>query len=521
MSVSGSVVAKQVEIKRPKVKLPDLYSGERNKLKAFLLQVELYVGFHPDEFPSGIDKTIWAVSFLRGAAASWIEPFLTDCLENRNDAGSVTTGAKKPTQKLFVSYKGFKEGINKVFGDIDGERTAERTIQNIRQTGSASQYTALFQQYSSQTDWNDSSLKARYYEGLKSIVQDEIARSDRPDSLQEMIELAIRIDNRNYERGLEKRGHYSMGKRQGKKGGSWPQPMELDAAFVKNKISKEETDRRRKLRLCFECGKEGHMASFHRSGGRPQRGGRAGSSYRGRRGGLHATGRQLCATSRKGKNKLDPEDYGTQIEVEVSDSESDASWEKFDKYDDANDESRTMIAESEEEDLQRRMAEEDAKVHARHQAILDDLEGLRKAVKKEQLKGEPEFQQRKTSLVEQFERSLKGRDMTGLSFEKEYRSWYLQRNEEEQASAELAFVEKYGEPVVPPASVGYTGRNVANPRHRLHAELSWVACYSDACEVHREAKEGSGYWPSTRTTVYWDEGEVVTEPVSSSAESKN
>jgi hypothetical protein len=42
--------------------------------------------------------------------------------------------------------------------------------------------------------------------------------------------------------------------------------MELDAAYRKPTIPKEEMDRRRKGKLCFECGKEGHMANFYRKG---------------------------------------------------------------------------------------------------------------------------------------------------------------------------------------------------------------------------------------------------------------
>jgi len=35
-------------------------------------------------------------------------------------------------------------------------------------------------------------------------VKDELARIDRPEELQPLIELAIKIDNRNYERQMKK-----------------------------------------------------------------------------------------------------------------------------------------------------------------------------------------------------------------------------------------------------------------------------------------------------------------------------
>jgi hypothetical protein len=51
-------------------------------------------------------------------------------------------------------------------------------------------YTAQFQQYANRTDWNDEALKNQYYRGLKDFIKDEMARSDRPDDLKEMIELS-------------------------------------------------------------------------------------------------------------------------------------------------------------------------------------------------------------------------------------------------------------------------------------------------------------------------------------------
>lgn len=289
--------------RRLKIATPDNYHGDRDKLKAFLSQAELYAGFFPEQFNGDTDKVLWAVSFLRGQAFSWIESFMEDFMKNKNKDGKVTTNMGKGTQEVFLTWAGFKTSINRVFGDIDAGRTAERIIQNLRQRGSATTYTAEFQQYSNKTDWNDDALKAQYYRGLKDIVKDEIARSDRPRDLQAMVEQAIKIDNRNYERQMEKRGHYAAGdhKRKGNNQKSyWPQPMELDATFSKKKPSKEEMDRRRDKKLCFECGLPGHMASSHRKGNK--------KPWKGK-------GRQLNATNRGGPRQLNATARGPTIEV--------------------------------------------------------------------------------------------------------------------------------------------------------------------------------------------------------------
>jgi hypothetical protein len=57
-------------------------------------------------------------------------------------------------------------------------------------------------------DWGEKALIAQYYRGLKDTVKDEMARSDRPDDLEDTIKIAVRIDNRIYERALEKKGSY-------------------------------------------------------------------------------------------------------------------------------------------------------------------------------------------------------------------------------------------------------------------------------------------------------------------------
>jgi hypothetical protein len=113
-----------------------------------------------------------------------------------------------------------------------------------------------------------------------------------------MISMAIKIDNRIFETSLKRKGHYSQGqgRKQPKQTDYWPQPMELGAAYRKQAVPKEEMDRRRKNKLCFECGKEGHIASFHRKGRRHKQ---LNATGRGGYNRSKGTPRELCVTSRK------------------------------------------------------------------------------------------------------------------------------------------------------------------------------------------------------------------------------
>ena len=263
----------------PKIALPDLYHRDRSKLRAFLTQVKLYTGFNGHQFPTDTDKVLWAASHLRGPAFNWIETFLSDYMKNRLPDGRCSNGITKKSIKIFQKFEGFEGRINRVFGDIDQGRTAERNIQNLKQTGSATSYTTAFQQFANQTSWNNDALKAQYYKGLKDGVKDEVARSDAPSDLQDLIEIAVKIDNRNFERALEHKGNYRsethIHHNREEKKPHYPREMEITNYTMSRKqgnkgkprnsgLSKEVMNNRREKKLCYKCGLPGHIASSHR-----------------------------------------------------------------------------------------------------------------------------------------------------------------------------------------------------------------------------------------------------------------
>jgi hypothetical protein len=102
-------------------------------------------------------------------------------------------------------------------------------------------------------------LYDQYYKGLKDHVKDEIARLDVPESLNDLIVMAIKIDNRYYERAIERKGLYAGHQNRSERKSYGSDLMELDAAQkFKPKPSKEVISQRREKGLCFECGLPGH-----------------------------------------------------------------------------------------------------------------------------------------------------------------------------------------------------------------------------------------------------------------------
>jgi hypothetical protein len=73
-----------------KVAPPDLYYGDRKKLREFLNQVQLNFMFHPAAVNTPVKKVMYAATFLRGAAFDWFEPYMKDQLENGEDVRAET-----------------------------------------------------------------------------------------------------------------------------------------------------------------------------------------------------------------------------------------------------------------------------------------------------------------------------------------------------------------------------------------------------------------------------------------------
>ena len=69
-----------------KIAQPDLYYGERDKLESWLTQISLYLAFMGDKIPPTKHAT-FAITYLRGRAQKWVEPFLKKYMEEPDEPG--------------------------------------------------------------------------------------------------------------------------------------------------------------------------------------------------------------------------------------------------------------------------------------------------------------------------------------------------------------------------------------------------------------------------------------------------
>ena len=186
--------------------------------------------------------------------------------------------ARQETKQLFSNYAQFEQGLEQLYGSRDKQRVATRQLQQLRQTGPASQYTATFRRFALETGWNDTALVTSYYDGLRDNIKNELARMKRPDNLEELINLVITMDEQLYERQMEMgrtngyrpyNGYQNSNGYQGNRGYNantqvprqpyyGPQPMDLGA--TRGPLSKKDKDHRIQNNLCLYCGKPGHKA---------------------------------------------------------------------------------------------------------------------------------------------------------------------------------------------------------------------------------------------------------------------
>jgi hypothetical protein len=259
-----------------KVRSPDIFYGKpASQLRQFLTQLRLVFLSRPSQFQSGQSKVIYAVSYLRGTAFSWIQPYI-----EMDDPPA-----------WFSDFALFTAEINKLFGDPEFRTSAASSLDRLKQTGSVVDYAAEFRRLATVLNWENEPLTHRFYHGLKDEVKDELARSGRPRELEAIIMSAITIDKRFHERVKERTYDnkpsppapnrrqlpHTMARVQHAppvrsvttprdpapttSAPSGPRPVGASPARPRfQKLTEEEKAHRRSNNLCMYCGHPNHIA---------------------------------------------------------------------------------------------------------------------------------------------------------------------------------------------------------------------------------------------------------------------
>ncbi|KAF4470627.1 gag poly, partial [Fusarium albosuccineum] len=192
------------EIVKPPI--PQPFTGQASDVVPFLTRMKGYFGLFPRRMASSTTRMLFTAPLLHDTAKAWFEPIWKDFLENEE------LTQDQETINIFASWDNFEVALKEAFGAPNEERQAATRLYELTQTRSCAAYSAMFRQIASRLEWDDDALMDTYYRGLKEEVKDELYKADRPETLTEYIAMAIKIDERQYERRREKAARTNKGR---------------------------------------------------------------------------------------------------------------------------------------------------------------------------------------------------------------------------------------------------------------------------------------------------------------------
>lgn len=283
-----------------KLPMPPRFKGTPADLDGWVLQVKTYITYNEIKFEKEEGKTYFAAALLDGVAARWFEPFL-----RRYHEWKEAKAGSKEEKELYDRHPDLKEMFDDTdeffvklrteFGELDAALRAEQRLMKLHQRTSVTDYATTFRIEAAKTDLGEEALVMLFYNGLKRHVIDEIYKLDRPKTLQAMVEVATRVDNRYFDHQREyNRGRHDKPRveevtrtRQWQKPngekfrkqdqrqftpstafGTHSGPMDIGAAQANGKQTGRwngRTQHNKATVKCYNCDKLGHYARECRS----------------------------------------------------------------------------------------------------------------------------------------------------------------------------------------------------------------------------------------------------------------
>uniref|UniRef100_A0A9J8BR74 ribonuclease H n=1 Tax=Cyprinus carpio carpio TaxID=630221 RepID=A0A9J8BR74_CYPCA len=236
----------------PRLNPPAPYSGEPNSCRSFLSQCSLTFTLQPSCFPTEQSRVAFVITLLVGQAREWG----TAMWDSKHDC--------------CVSFEAFSKELRKVFDRSARGIEAARALSLLQQgEQSVSGYSIQFRTLATSCGWNEKALWDHFLHGLAEHVKDEIYSLELPSGLDELIDLAIRVDDRITLRSRHRREGFPHEHLTGVACGAAcdtisqrrilpeEEPMQIGRA----RLTIGERRRRLENQLCLYCGEAGHVVA--------------------------------------------------------------------------------------------------------------------------------------------------------------------------------------------------------------------------------------------------------------------
>ncbi len=161
-----------------RLSLPDKYDGSPGKCTGFLMQCYICITQQPLTYPTDDSRVAFVCSLLTGKALEW------------------ATAMWQGNRMSFPSYDHFIRQFRDVFEhSASGKEAGEELIALRQGNHTAAEYTLDFRTLTAQTGWDNEPLRLFYRKGLNSDLQSELACREEGKTLEEFMDLTIRLDN--------------------------------------------------------------------------------------------------------------------------------------------------------------------------------------------------------------------------------------------------------------------------------------------------------------------------------------
>ena len=223
--------------------------------RAFLIQCSLVFDQQPLTYPTDRSRIAFVFGLLKGNALAWASAFW--------DSGSRASD----NFDLFVSE------MRRVFDHpVEGGDAAKRLMSLRQGSRSVAEFSVEFRTVAANSGWNDQSLQGIFLSCLNEPIKDELATRDEADSLEEVISLSIRLDNRLRERRRERASRPMSSAFSGPSlphlpRAALPQPVPRAVSegepmqLGRTRLTQAQRLQRIRTRVCLYCALPGHSIS--------------------------------------------------------------------------------------------------------------------------------------------------------------------------------------------------------------------------------------------------------------------
>uniref|UniRef100_A0A3B5RF72 CCHC-type domain-containing protein n=1 Tax=Xiphophorus maculatus TaxID=8083 RepID=A0A3B5RF72_XIPMA len=224
--------------------MPEPYTGEIDRCRGFLLQCSLVFSSSPQSFQTDGAKISFVVGNLRGRALKWAE-------------------ARSAQHNLFHrTYDSFVLEFTQTFGYSESPADISRSLLSLKQGNqSVADFAIDFRTLAAASTWNAGALTGAFLQALNEDLKDELALRDEPGSLEELVALAIRIDNRIRDRARAKKEPSFAPRRTDFNPIPANQTGEEPMQIGRTRLPPEERQRRLRSGACLYCGQVGHYVA--------------------------------------------------------------------------------------------------------------------------------------------------------------------------------------------------------------------------------------------------------------------